>query len=142
MDVTEPMSIHGGRGAWPPAPSMGRGSIISFVNDTHNEVADIRGNSTSDGEMNDTGGILPLHGSGGHRSPEHDKVDEPSIIHPAANLPAKTLQGTWYGALVDSSMEEDEPKQMHGGGDTVTKANAIDTRMRDANNDQVQVASS
>ncbi len=58
MDATEPMSIRSGGGAWPPALSMGRGSVISFVDDTHNEVADIWGNSTSNGEMNDAGGLL------------------------------------------------------------------------------------
>ncbi len=55
---------------------------------------------------------------------------------------AKTFQGVWYGALVDSSMEEDEPRPMHGGGETITKANAMDTKMIEAKNDQVQVAPS
>jgi hypothetical protein len=112
--VTEPMSIRGGKGTWPTAPSMGWGSIISFVNDTHKEVSDVWGNSTSDGGMNDAGGLLPLHGGRGHHSSERDKVGEPSIIQPAADLTAKTFQGVWYGALVNSSMEEDEPRQMHG----------------------------
>jgi hypothetical protein len=65
MDATESMSIRGGGGAWPPAPSMERGSVISFVDDTHNEVADVWGNSTNDAEMNDSGWLLPLHGGGG-----------------------------------------------------------------------------
>ncbi len=142
MDATDPMSIHGSGGAWPTAPSMGWGSVISFVDDTHKEVADVRCNSTSNGEMNDAGGLLPLHGGGGHHSPEHDKVGEPSIIQPAVDLTAKTFQGVWYGALVNSSMEEDESRQMCGGSDTVPEANAMDTKMTDTKNDQVQVAHS
>ncbi len=92
--------------------------------------------------MNDAGWLLPLHGGGGRHSPEHDKVSEPSIIQPVADRMAKTFQGIWYGALVNSSMEDNEPRQMHGRGDTVTKANAMDTKMTDAKNDQVQVAPS
>jgi hypothetical protein len=122
---------------------MGWGSIISFVDDTNKKVADIQVNSTNNWEMNDARGLLPVHGGGGHRSPEHDKVDEPSIIHPAADLTAKTFfQGIWYGALVNSSVDEDEPRQMRGGGGAITKANTMDTRMTDAKNDQVQVAPS
>jgi hypothetical protein len=52
----------------------------------------------------------------------------------------ETFQGVWYGALVDSSMVEDEPRQMRGRGKTVPKANAMDTKMTDAKKDQVQVA--
>jgi hypothetical protein len=41
---------------------------ISFVVDTHKEVADVQSNYTSGGEINDAGGLLPLHGGGSHCS--------------------------------------------------------------------------
>ncbi len=40
---------------------------------------------------------------------------------------------------VNSSMEEDEPMQIHGGGDHVPEANAMGTKMTVRMNGQVQV---
>jgi hypothetical protein len=80
------------------------------------EVADIQGNSTNNVEMNKVWGLLPLCGGRGHCSLEHDKEGEPNIIQPAEDITAETFQGIWYGALVESSMVEDEPRQMRVGG--------------------------
>jgi hypothetical protein len=104
------------------------------------EVDDVRGKSTRDMEMDDAGGLLPLCGSGGHCSLESDKEGEPDIIQPVADLTAETTQRVWYGALADSSMEEDEPMKIHGRGNHVSKVNAMDTKIKVGMNGQVQVA--
>jgi hypothetical protein len=80
---------------------------LSLSEGKFEEVDDIRRNSTRDVEMDDTGGLLPLCGDGGHCPLESDKEGEPDILQPAADLTVETFQHIWYGAPVNSSMEED-----------------------------------
>jgi hypothetical protein len=89
---------------------------LSLSEGKSEEGDDVRGNSTRDMEMDDAGGLLPLCGAGGHCSLESDKGGKPNIIQPAADLTAESFQRVWYGAPVDSSMEEDELMQICGGG--------------------------